>query len=623
MNAKYFQDLLNEHGLVFRITDERQKFDTYKKSKDIAGILETLTGGYLYDQTGNKVISYQIEFWGDNKDFDDFKQIVDDYFPNDTGDGEFYIYSQPVEFIEFTESGGDKKFVARVSFQVIEVIGGVSGKSSYIKIDNVKIDFKRVLYRQDKTLMPFTAFGVNKEVKVVSEMLTLKLPVSANTKNGELLTMAMDDTYNAKVVVEWKIGGLIKTFDAVVRVGIVEYNNTHEPIMFDITLERALPRETWEISLFHYTNHWEISTDYKPSDITYTEEIDNEQDFLVFLETLDKLDDVGYVVKNVYISEIEWDDLGTEKAFVYLGISDGSHDGEIDVFDDIEPLTWVRDNLDVDDFAVGKKIGLYYEDIDETYLVRVDAVGYSWQKYVYDETRDVNFTNLTDFMNYIESEFAAIDQDGYVVMVKSKFKEWKYVAQAGVRLPLLDDNVRTFTTNNVSGRVDFMVNLPSAATYEVGDLLRNYCAECYSTVRYRYAEVVETEMFWFAKLTVDGWVFYGKVVEGGGYGSPFDLQVIDFAAKHSVETTPRNSGTKTLVSPVSWASAFTCLLVIDEKSQELINDHYDQVGNHYKISFKIGAKTYDYFAMVLTDIERQNTENANQVMQVSFVEGEV
>ena len=64
MNSKIIQDRLNEHGLVFRITDERLKQATYEKTNDVVGVLEVVSGGYLYDETGSRVLTMQVEFVG-------------------------------------------------------------------------------------------------------------------------------------------------------------------------------------------------------------------------------------------------------------------------------------------------------------------------------------------------------------------------------------------------------------------------------------------------------------------------------------------------------------------------------------------------------------------------------
>ena len=135
MNSKIIQDRLNEHGLVFRITDERLKQATYEKTNDVVGVLEVVSGGYLYDETGSRVLTMQVEFVGKNKDFNLFREIVNEHFPNKELVGDVWVYAQPLQFSEFPESEGVKKFNARIVFQVFEVVGGVSGRSTSIQVD--------------------------------------------------------------------------------------------------------------------------------------------------------------------------------------------------------------------------------------------------------------------------------------------------------------------------------------------------------------------------------------------------------------------------------------------------------------------------------------------------------
>lgn len=622
MNAKYFQDYLNGHGLLVRITDERQLFDTYKKSKDIAGIMEAVTSGFLYDEIGNKIITYQIEFWGDNKDFDAFSQIVKDYFPNDTNEGNYFIYSQPLTFPEWVESGGNKKFVARLVFQIVEVIGGVSGKSTTLKVDNVAIDWANIIYRQDKTLMPTKAFGINKEVALVSEVFSVRVPMSENAKNIELITAGMDDSYNASYEVAWTIGGITKTFTAVLRVGLSETRNSHEPLMWTLTFERSLPRESWEVALWHIGNFWDVSEDYKPADETHNEEITTEQEFREFLGAIEELDNLGYVVKNTFYEDKEWQSLGGEKAFVYLGISDGTQDTEEDVFVDVEPLTWARNNLNPNDYALNHKIGLYYEDTDETYLIQVQFFGWSFDKYVYDVTLDEDIYTENDFLIYLDTNYAAIDQEGYVIRVKSIIKEWEFIGSSNTTNPIYDTMVTGSDNRTIVGRLDFMLGLDDPTSYNDGEFYRSYYAGGGVGRKYWYARLKEKTIYWYGRMSVDGFVFYGTVKSGGSYGTPFKLPVIDYTEKRGVDVKTRQDGKVIKAKPNTYATGITGLFLMTESSLVFLDDHHEKKGNKYQIKYSILGKTYTFNKMMVAEIDRQNTENANQIMQVAFMEGE-
>lgn len=559
MNAKTLQDRLNGHGLLFRITDERIKQTTYEKSNDIVGVLEMMAGGYLYDQTGNRVYSLQVEFTGANTHFGAFREIIDTYFPNDEEMGGVWVYSQPLEFTDFAENEGNKKFKARVLFQIVEVVGGVSGKSSYVKIDGVEIDFARVLYRQDKSLLPTKAFGNNKDVRIVSELLTLKLPVSDNVKNQELLLAALNDSYNVSYLVEWQVGGIIKTFDAVLRVGLMEYDNTHKPILFDITFERALARELWEVALWHNENFWDIDKVAKPFDESYETEYATESDFRAFLDTLDKLDAVGYTVRSGSAEQV-WEEL-------YGSPSDRN---DLYEYESAEELDGDEDFIEF--------LKMQYGDLTEADISFVVRISYLKVKphwvFIAEEASTVEGTELDEVnLAWVESSFMAYLNANYPPQYYNK------------------------------------------GIYYIGNdyTQSNWVAELVYEYEYRYYELTG----------FGGSAFYGEVVGGGNYDSGMNAPVIDYSMKQSVDTTTRKINRKVVGDYKYYGTGFVVLFLINDITQQMIDNLYEQLESYYKITFKINGKEYEYSDLIITDIERQNTENANQVMQVTFAEGSI
>lgn len=623
MNSKIIQDRLNEHGLVFRITDERLKQATYEKTNDVVGVLEVVSGGYLYDETGSRVLTMQVEFVGKNKDFNLFREIVNEHFPNKELVGDVWVYAQPLQFSEFPESEGFKKFNARIVFQVVEVVGGVSGRSTSIQVDGVEIDFTNVLYRQDKTLMPFKAFGVNKEVKLVNEIISIKLPMSDNTKNISLITEALDNSYNASHEIKWNIGGLIKTFDAVLRVGIVEYSKNHEPLLFTITFERALPREEWAVALFHKGNYWEVDNVYKPANVTYYEEITTETEFREYLETLE-IEEVGTVVKNEYIEGKYWGSYGTIKHFKYMGLADGSEQHTLYMNSDDDPAVWLAIYENPNSYAINTTFRVVDVQYGGSYRYKVEEIGSGIPVDVYDGLDIVVATSEAQTtpsfaINRVTTLHNDITQQGYVMAIKVENREFEYVWWTDNPLGAYDDN---FENEGINSPATFMHCLSN----EMSPYGRPYGQRIGGTKdgtgRVYLAEVVAKNVWYFFKQEIDGFVYYGSLTDGGGYGLPFQVPVIDYAAKHSLQTTQRWKDNKIVGKPLYYANGFTVMFLLNETTRQFIDDLHEQKKNKYKITYTIGSKTYTYEDMLVSDIDRQNTENANQVMQVTFTEGE-
>lgn len=565
MNAKFIQDLLNTTDLVFRITDERQEFDTYKATKDVAGILVQLNSNYLYDDSGNRVNTFQIEFKGANKDFDAFVEVLKD-FPNNEYIEGLYFFAQPPIFDDFADEGGRKQFSARMFFQTVEVVGGISGKSTTIKVDGVEIDFTNVLYRQDKSLLPTKAFGNNKEVRMVSELLSIKIPMSDNAKNVELIMAGADNTYNKSYLVEWKMGAITKTFDAVMRVGISEYSKTYEPLMWTLTFERALPREEWGVGIWQEGNYWEIDRTPQHYDVREDLDFENETDFLNFLmeEYGHKLDTIGYTVRAGTNFVQTWE--------ILEGSPTKIHD--LYEFDNNDIL---RDSWE-----------LTLEDI-EIYLSYYPAqyVGFTYKI----ETQQVDT---------YEMEIVGNDIEGYTP----------------------GGPITAMGTINGNGTQAKVVELLTALYPEdpmtgiVYSIIDTYDSNVW------YFTWNEIRRFWYARVkSIEGDFWFGKVNGGGQYSLPINAPVIDYSAKHSVETTTRVVDDKVVGDPAFYGNGFVVLFFINDVTQQFIDDLYERLGNHYKITFTIGSKTYSYEDLIITDIERQNTETANQIMQVTFAEG--
>lgn len=566
MNSKIIQDRLNQHGLVFRITDERLKQATYEKTNDVVGVLEVVSGGYLYDETGSRVLTMQVEFVGKNKDFNLFREIVNEHFPNKELVGDVWVYAQPLQFSEFPESEGVKKFNARIVFQVVEVVGGVSGRSTSIQVDGVEIDFTNVLYRQDKTLMPFKAFGVNKEVKLVNEIISIKLPMSDNTKNISLITEALDNSYNASHEIKWNIGGLIKTFDAVLRVGIVEYSKNHEPLLFTITFERALPREEWGVALFHKEHFWEIDHTPKP----YSDVIN--EDF----ETESELRD--------YLTE-------------HFDVGAGSRT-----------------------IRAGKG-----ENFRQNWEILLGTPSKEWDLYAYDDSEQYGrgSFNLEDFlyllelypMRYVGFVYRIEESDPYVYEIKILGNDNDNYEPGGSTTP-----VGTIDGNGTETRVLELLSELYPDPYEIDgmcSIIDTFDGNLWYFVGSQYTR------YWYARVkSIESDFWFATAKEGNQYSSSLNAPVVDYAAKHSLQTTQRWKDNKIVGKPLYYANGFTVMFLLNETTRQFIDDLHEQKKNKYKITYTIGSKTYTYEDMLVSDIDRQNTENANQVMQVTFTEGE-
>ena len=536
--------------------------------------------------------------WGKNKDFNLFREIVNEHFPNKELVGDVWVYAQPLQFSEFPESEGVKKFNARIVFQVVEVVGGVSGRSTSIQVDGVEIDFTNVLYRQDKTLMPFKAFGVNKEVKLVNEIISIKLPMSDNTKNISLITEALDNSYNASHEIKWNIKkDVVKTKgpDAVLRVGLTEYPKTTKPLLFTITFERALPRETWGVALFHTVvkPKRDVTSDYKPANVTYYEEIRNRVIFGSFWTHLE-IDEVGTVIKNENIEGRYWNNFGLERRFKYVGLANGSEQVFLNMNAEDDPLEWLNHFYNPMNYAAGTIINIHDIIKDESYRIIVESFGSSYPTAVYDTLDNVVAADDTQITfpvatSRVNNNFN-IDQQNYVVAIKIDYKEFLYLG-SGTNPPQWDDDFLSPYVNSPGMFMHVLRNQQSDA-YEYANGAIIVATDNVTPSIYYWAEVVTKHVYYYFRRELEGYVFYGTLREGNDYGAGLTAPVIDYSAKHSVQTTTRWKDGKIVGKPLYHGNAFTILFLINDVTQQFIDDLYEQKNpkNKYKITFTIGLK---------------------------------
>jgi hypothetical protein len=267
--AKLIEDKLNDYSdllfsneliteqIRFRITDDFQKYTSktkYEGLKYTPGVLQ-LTAPRMpeYAFAGILAEDYVITFYGVIRQRDDIQKILN-YYVRVQNDERSFTYCgwtitntiQKPRFIETVDHNEGKKedsFILQLVLNWSYVLGGVVGRDSNIKIDNVLMDYYSIAYRNDKSLLPNITYGTHSNDKLVSEQVVINFPIQqGNTKNVELLASIMNSSYNKTHTVQFTVGSVVKTITGVIRSGTLSYNNDNTIVGFIITFQKALPR---------------------------------------------------------------------------------------------------------------------------------------------------------------------------------------------------------------------------------------------------------------------------------------------------------------------------------------------------------------------------------------------
>ena len=81
--------------------------------------------------------------------------------------------------------------------------------------------------------------------------------------------------------------------------------------------------------------------------------------------------------------------------------------------------------------------------------------------------------------------------------------------------------------------------------------------------------------------------------------------------------------TKPMGKPLYFSNGFSVLFLLNSDTKVFIDDLYNRSKVYIKYLMDYLGSTYTFTDMAIQELDRQNTENANQVLQVSFTESEL
>lgn len=593
MIAKFIQDLLNTTDLEFRITDERQEFDTYKKNdKYIAGIVVQLLSNYLYDEVGNRVTSFQIEFEGKNKDFTAFKEVLETFPNNETFD-DIVIYSQKPVFDEFVETGGSKKFKARLGFQFVEVIGAESGKTTRIKVDDVEIPITEILFRKDKSIVNNVTYGDNNDVKLINEVLTITIPVVNTLKVKELLLDVLDDSYNKKYTIEWTIGGIVKTASFTSRGGFLNPKNTPEPMTFSIILERALPRKKFQVAVYEEESHW-------------------------FTEETSEIKDYDGIIPQGFPTYEDWEN--------YFSTKPLEEEGKRYRYLKNGPQVWG-------------------EVLNET--PTMDAELYTP---AYADTTSIDETMSSGGITYpaVTDVATLMQRINAGVLGSMHFREGLYRFQ--IRNPILRwEFEMTTPTNEQGGGSEYSASAYTGDPFDE-ETFMEYINDNYDVnefvIRYDFLGnpihfrrnqrivIVDTEgdIKWWARAVSISWMYffiplyeanptfyYATAVVGGKYGAYKSIPAIEygFNVDQDAETIAKGLNVKAILT--TFTRGFKAIIISGNK--DIADDAILIERKKYKIKFEYSGNEYEIEGLQIQSAGLPVSEHADLILEVTWVEG--
>lgn len=626
---KFIQDSLNVGELIFRITDERQIHEPEMQIDDeryIVGILKHITGSYGIESMTAIVEAYEIEFHGYNESYEAFKSALDN-LPESDDSGLTYHYQKPV-FDEFNEKKGDGKFTARVSFQTIFIKGSISGQDVVFEFDTIEVPVNTFIFRNDKSLISNIKYGNNEELKLITEVLTLNLPITANTKTQELLLDVLGKTFNKTYEVKWTLGTIEKTTTYVSRGGYLDGKRSAEPVSFSIILERALPRTDFDIALYQDEKFWDIVESAEVYNETHNEEITTEQEFIDFLDTL-QIDTIGYVVRNEHYTTASWEYLGETDYIVDYNRLDVRPISQIN--NETNFMNYVENTLPVaeNDYKIVVKsldTGLRLLKITESEDTSLDVYETFSE---YGTIGDGKEYNILDF--FIEEQqvkpsdyplgaivlFETLDDDRFVyfesVLIDNGFIFYGSMLAQNVPQGTSDGVEKFDGVLSPQEFMDWLNSNVSVANYYFGEYL--YFQNEQKT--HGYLVQVSKGKYFVAKSTSDAIIFTGEYKDSGQYENYKTIPVIDFGFGFGRNVEPITVGDEVKALETTFTRSLRAIILSTE--QDIANDIFNALNRIYKIKFTMGGVEREMSELIIKEGSMPVTEHGDLVFEITWV----
>lgn len=263
VDALYTAEVI-DRKIKFSISDDINMYDdgvSFESDEEIPvvwGILNLVTGRMPTLSTGIYTEDYQITVTCKIDDRDLALQILDYYVRLQNTDKIFTIDSwtiyrsveKPIFISKRDNFQGNKyetmSYSIRMSYSYN--LNGISNTSPTVVIDGVSLDHIGLFYQNSKSMLPNISFGSNSNDKLVTEELRITFPIQTlNTKNMELLTAVLNNSYNKTYSINYTIAGISKVTSFVLRIGEIAYNRDNTMLSFTCIFYKALSRITMTI----------------------------------------------------------------------------------------------------------------------------------------------------------------------------------------------------------------------------------------------------------------------------------------------------------------------------------------------------------------------------------------